>query len=214
MESSINIQPHKPKWKALASRHSSDELLIDSLWQELESHYTQNNRHYHNLTHIADLLNQWEHFHHELSHPDIIQFAIWYHDVIYDIKRKDNEKKSADLAMLRLTQLGLSETQYTLCHDLILATKTHTLNNAKDLDVKWMIDFDLAILGRDWPIYIQYTQQVRKEYSLYPDLVFKPGRKKVLSTFLERERIYQTALYHHQYESQARENLKREMELL
>lgn len=32
-----------------------------------------------------------------MKNTDIVELAIWFHDVIYDPKRKDNEKLSAEL---------------------------------------------------------------------------------------------------------------------
>ena len=44
--------------------------------------------------------------------------------------------------------------------------------------------------------------------------MYNPGRKKVLEHFLKRESLYFTDSFKNEYEIQARENLKREIELL
>ena len=63
-------------------------------------------------------------------------------------------------------------------------------------------------------LYDTYCQQVRKEYSIYPDFLYKPGRKKVLEHFLNMERIFKTTYFFDLYEAQARENLRRELSSL
>ena len=77
-----------------------------------------------------------------------------------------------------------------------------------------MVDFDLQILGRSWDIYEMYYKQIRKEYRIYPNFMYHPGRKKVLQHFLAKEVIYQTETFRTKYEKQARENIEREIELL
>ncbi|MDI3322235.1 hypothetical protein [Pinibacter soli] len=48
------------------------------------------------------------------------------------------------------------------------------------------------------------------EYAIYPDLIYKPGRKQVLLHFLEMKRIFKTKEFYEKYETAARENLKKE----
>ena len=59
-----------------------------------------------------------------------------------------------------------------------------------------------------------YLKNVRKEYSLYPNLVYNPGRKKVLQHFVEMEKIFKTEYFFEKFEAQAKENLKQELEQL
>ena len=72
----------------------------------------------------------------------------------------------------------------------------------------------LSVLGSDWNTYELYSRQIRKEYGIYPDIVYKPGRRKVLLYFLELNNIYKTAFFAGRYERQARLNLRRELEEL
>lgn len=55
-----------------------------------------------------------------------------------------------------------------------------------------------------------YTKQIRKEYSIYPDFLYKPGRKKVLEHFLQLENIFKTDYFKTKYEVQARKNIESE----
>jgi predicted metal-dependent HD superfamily phosphohydrolase len=128
---------------------------------------------------------------------------------VYNVRRQDNEEKSAELAQQRLQTLHYSSAGIDKCVAQILATKGHT--TSPDLDTNLFTDADLAILGQDWPTYHNYTQQVRREYSIYPDLLYKPGRKKVLQHFLNMERIFKTSHFYALYEQNARNNLNREI---
>lgn len=62
-----------------------------------------------------------------------------------------------------------------------------------------------------WEVYEAYAAAVRKEYSIYPDLVYRPGRKKVLEAFLGMERIYKTDYFFRRLEATAKENMKKEI---
>ena len=75
-------------------------------------------------------------------------------------------------------------------------------------------DADFSILGAHWETYSIYSQNVRKEYSIYPDLVYNPGRKKVLKHFLEMTRIYKTDYFYSKLEELAKCNLLGELDTL
>ncbi|HET7178254.1 MAG TPA: hypothetical protein VFI14_00955 [Chryseosolibacter sp.] len=52
---------------------------------------------------------------------------------------------------------------------------------------------------------------MRREYSMYPDFLYRPGRRKVLQYFLDMERIFKTEEFASKFEKQARGNLEREL---
>lgn len=96
--------------------------------------------------------------------------------------------------------------------DAICATQQHQHNAIEDIN--WLIDFDLKILARDWEGYQIYFEQIRKEYRIYPDLLYKPGRAKALKHFLENESIFQTDEFRNLYGEKARMNIQKEIKLL
>jgi len=61
---------------------------------------------------------------------------------------------------------------------------------------------------------VHYYKNARKEYAIFPDFVYKPGRKKVLLHFLAMERIFKTDYFFHKFEMQAKQNLQKELEML
>lgn len=183
---------------------------IDTLWQDLEKAYSGKSRYYHNLTHLEEMIVQYERYQSELTFPVEVLYAIFYHDYIYKATSKENELKSAEFAISILPEHA--KINAALIFDMIVATKLHEHNRVEDIN--WLIDFDLKILSKEWKEYEVYFKQIRKEYKIYPDLLYNPGRKKALLHFLENEFIYQTETFRTKFEKQARENIQREISQL
>lgn len=193
----------------LCHRYSSGNELITQLWIELETNHSEKTRYYHTLKHLENLFIQLEEVKPEINNWDVVLFCLFYHDAIYNASKSNNEEESAELAKKRMTQLNVPVTIIAEVADMILATKKHaqSVNN----DINLFTDADLSILGSDWKIYSEYAKNVRKEYRIYPDLIYKPGRKKVLQHFLDMERIFKTEHFYRKFEAQARVNLQKEL---
>lgn len=202
------------KWIQLASKYCDDLDLIHSYWKEIELQYTSDKRHYHTLNHISNMLQQSETNQEWLENFDGVNFSIWYHDVVYNPIKNNNESKSAELAQQRLQSFKLDESRLRTIEKLINSTKTHEVLISSNQDNSYFLDFDLAILGTDWNTYTQYTKNIRKEYSVYPDFLYNSGRKKVLLNFLDRRNLFFTEMYRSEFEAQAKENLQKEISLL
>lgn len=193
----------------------TDGLPTNDFYQNLRELYSSKSRHYHNLNHIEALLKLSETHRNLLESPKTVDFAIWYHDAIYNATKSNNEEKSAQLATKNIAALGVDESVIENCYKLIIATKSHQLSeDLNSFDAQFLLDIDLSILAAERNKYLEYTRQIRKEYKIYPDLVYKPGRKKVLKHFLEMEHIYKTELFRNQWENKAKENLKHELDSL
>ncbi len=193
----------------LVNTYTTESGRAGILWDEIEKHYSHKSRHYHNLAHLDNLLHELTTIKEQIGHWDAMLFAIFYHDVIYNVMKKDNEERSAVMAGLRLSSINFPVPATAVCCRHIEATKSHELNHSDDTNL--FTDADLSILGKDGEQYKTYCEQVRKEYSIYPDMIYKPGRKKVLGHFLGMERIYKTEVFYDKYEMRARENMRREM---
>ncbi|MFG4004874.1 HD domain-containing protein [Flavobacterium aquidurense] len=183
---------------------------IQKNWLDLQKAYSKKSRHYHNLTHIKDMIECYETYFDKLQNPTEILFSIFYHDVVYSASKKDNELKSAEYALAILPENTTLNKQ--LVFDAICATQQHQHNEVEDIN--WLIDFDLKILARDRDDYKIYFEQIRKEYRIYPDFLYKPGRAKALKHFLENEFIFQTEEFRKLYEDKARVNIEKEILLL
>jgi predicted metal-dependent HD superfamily phosphohydrolase len=116
------------------------------------------------------------------------------------------------LARDRLTALGLPAGLIARVADLILATR-HGIEPAerRDADLALFLDLDLSVLAADRAIYAAYARAIRSEYAVYPDEVYRPGRRRVLDQFLARSRIYETHRLHGLWDVAARANLAWEL---
>lgn len=182
--------------------------------------YTAPGRHYHNLDHIEACLNVLHDatigFNNEV-HPDLnaglleeVQLALWFHDVVYDVRRSDNEEQSALMFGQFAKRLGFNGCAYRVDRvaNAILATKHESIpDRGSELWETLTVDADLSILAADWKTFLKFDQAIRNEYRHVPIEAFRAGRLKVLQSFLARERIYRTPYFTH-LEPHAKYNLE------
>lgn len=205
----IDLKNLKNRWYNLTLNYTSDLVLIEELWVEIVKNYSAKSRHYHNLDHLEYMLRFAFEYKSEITDFNTLLFSIFYHDIIYNAKRSDNELKSAQLASDRLNRLGLKSDQINTCYEQILATKEHA--DGVEIDTQFLLDFDLAILGDEPEKYVEYTKKIRKEYAIYPDFMYNRGRRKVLRHFLGMDSIFKTNEFKINFEERARENLRIEL---
>ena len=199
-------------------KRSINKQQWQSCWQEIEKLYSSADRHYHTLTHINMMAKSMERFSTNEANPEII-CAMIYHDAIYDTRKKDNEERSAELAVKRLAELGLDKSIRETCSTLILCTKKHEpispqiSNELAELS-EFFLDLDLLILGTDPSTYDKYSENIRKEYAWVPEAEYVMGRSLVLKSFASRPQIFFTQEIRNLYEAEARTNLGREIAFL
>lgn len=199
----------KNRFIQICSSFTQNQILIDDLWYEIDKKYSEKGRHYHNHEHLENMFCELELIKDKIQNFKNITFSVFYHDVIYDATSKHNEEKSAEFAKINLEKLGLSTKDIAEISKQILATKSH--RKSENNDINYLLDADLSILGKDSEAYLDYTQKIRKEYSIYPDFLYNPGRKKVLQHFLELDSIFKTDFFIKKYEIQARQNIEIEL---
>ncbi len=205
----------RERWMKLTSEHNMDVVLAENSLREIEMAYAESSRHYHTLAHLQALLTFSEEYKNQLKYKPIIDFAIYYHDIVYKASGSDNEAQSARIAEERLSQLKFPEEERKVVVDFILTTKSHTINSSPyENELKWFLDFDLSVLGADEPVYFEYVKNIRKEFKIYPDLLYKPGRRKVLQHFLNMDFIFKTQEFRNRFEKRARVNLQKEFDQL
>lgn len=202
----------KLNFSNLLSAFASGADIVSRLWTEVETAYNGSGRFYHNLAHLENMIVELEPVRSGISHYPLLLLSVFYHDIVYSATSTSNEEKSAELAVKRLRGLQLSENNILQVKEQILATKRHQLS--VDDDTNYLLDADLSVLGQEWNVYLQYTKQIRQEYAIYPDLLYKPGRKKVLKHFLAFDVIFKTPYFIDKYEACARENLEKELMML
>lgn len=192
--------------------YTNDFLNIENHWSQLVAQYTSKNRHYHNLVHLQHISNELVPLKQQFSDWNALVFALLYHDVIYSATASDNEAQSAVFATKILKSLAVPDATLSLCEQMIFATKTHEYSPNEEINL--FVDADMSILGQEWSVYQRYFQNVRQEYSIYPDLLYNPGRIKVLKHFLAMPNIYKTQLFQNRYEQAAKLNVQKEITLL
>jgi predicted metal-dependent HD superfamily phosphohydrolase len=203
----MNLEVH---WKSLAHRLNLQHNVQGSLYINLTHRYGEPHREYHNLNHIKSMLDYFDTVRHTAEAPDALEWAIWFHDVIYDPQLKDNEKLSSVESNRMARAANLPKDFADLAASLIMATAAHEPNSP---DESLIVDLDLAILGAPETQFDAYEHQIRKEYIHVPDEAFRVGRSKVLHSFLDRDRIYTTDAFYY-LEQPARSNLKRSLTAL
>ena len=179
--------------------------------------YAEPWRFYHTERHVRSMLKKWRVI--QRSHPDeqIVQnpipfeWAIWYHDAIYYPSAKDNEFRSADLARAELPDL-IGDKDALMTGDLVICTWDHQ-SHFGNPDTEFFLDLDLSILGEERVVYMEYADNIRKEYAKIPDADYARGRISILESFLSRPRIFYTD-YFLGRELVARSNITTEIERL
>ena len=101
----------------LVQVYSKDQTNINSLWQEIGRKYSGRKRHYHNLAHLKALIDQLTECKHLVADWDTILFSVFYHDIIYDVMKSNNEKRSAELAEKRLFAINFPNDKTSLCRE-------------------------------------------------------------------------------------------------
>jgi predicted metal-dependent HD superfamily phosphohydrolase len=198
-------------FRETAGAYCANRATVDNEWTSIAKHYESARRFYHTFEHLHDLSNKLNQIKGLIEDWDATVFALFYHDIIYNIVKKNNEQRSGLAAVKALNNFGfpLSRTHRVQAH--INATAKHELT--MDQDTNFFTDADLAILGAAPKKYTQYRIHIRKEYWLYPDIVYNAGRRKVIEHFLTMKKIFKTDHFQ-QLEEQARLNLQQELLVL
>jgi predicted metal-dependent HD superfamily phosphohydrolase len=198
----VTLERWREMWREL---HGSAD---PNLFQQLIACYGEPHRKYHTARHLAECFEKLDEVH--VERPAEIELALWFHDAIYDTRRQDNEKKSADWARASALQAGVPGETAERVHALIMATRHEAVPSGADAEL--LVDVDLSILGAPPERFDEYERQIREEYAWVPGFVFRRERAQILEGFLARPSIFSTAHFRSRYERQARENLARSLE--
>ena len=203
--------PSKDQWQQMWARFGVTDPDA-SVFDQLLARYSEPHRKYHTARHLDECFARFEELRSDATHPDEVEFALWFHDAIYETKRHDNEERSADWARATGAAANLPLDVTDRIHTLILATRHNAV--PRDTDEKILVDVDLSILGATSDRFDEYEDQIREEYAWVPGIVFRAKRRKILQGFLDRASIFNTRKFVEAYESQARANLDRSIKRL
>lgn len=204
---SVTLDSWRRMWGDLGATQPDEALFrrIIAAWSEPV-------RHYHSLQHLRECLELFDAMRDAAHRPAEVQLALWFHDAVYDPRRKDNEERSAQWAVEAVRDAGLPAKTGDSVHALVMATKAH--EPARDPDTQLLVDIDLAILGSPPERFAESTAQVREEYAHLEEREWREGRARVLQAFLDRPSIYVTPRLSAARERQARENLSQALRAL
>lgn len=196
-------------WNKLCDGLGIPRDLIDH-YASIVNHYKEPHRHYHTVKHLEQCFKElaWLERSVKVPCPDAIRAAIFFHDIVYDPRRADNEEQSAAFAEMVLRRLGVRESFIARVNRYILATKSH--DDPGDLGAQYFLDIDLSILGQPALVFAEYERHIRQEYLHVPLKAYRDtrtGRPAILRRFLDREHIFFTEPFRKKYEAVARANL-------
>lgn len=201
----------RQRWAALWEQLGVGAAGIPDVQPVLDA-YEAPDRHYHTLRHIQHCLRELDQSRAQAGNAAAIELAIWFHDVIYDAQRHDNEQRSAKMMADSARTAGASPDVVDHVSAMILATK-HAQVPA-DADTQLLLDIDLSIFGQAVEEFDAYERGIRLEYQHVASDAFRSGRLAVLRRFLERPHLYLTKPMRDRYEWPARQNLQRSIERL
>ena len=191
-------------WRQLGASSSND-----ALFSRLVDCYSEAHRKYHTMQHLQECFAHLERVRAFAERAGEVELALWFHDAIYDTRKKDNEERSAEWARESALVAGLGEDEASRIHALVMATMHDAVPAGSDAAV--LVDIDLAILGADEARFDEYEIQVREEYSWVPGPLYRRGRRKILQEFVRRESIYSTEYFRDECEARARSNITRSL---
>lgn len=207
----------KNRWEQFASQIEANKN-IDLVWSWIESAYNEENRFYHNFNHIEQCLKEFDLFSHlrEDRFKLIIEFAIWFHDIIYNTKSNTNELDSAELAKNAFGVLEVGqEFKYQMMQEIAnyILNTTHK-GNSYNFSQQLFLDIDLSILGQTANVFDEYESNIRKEYEWVPIKIYKEKRIEILQKFIGKPSIFMTTQLCEKYEKQARDNIFNSLKML
>lgn len=195
--------------------------MLVTAFSTLVVRYEETGRAYHNLTHLKDVFDKLDWAQRALQKSgevsdldesekrrlfDTIEWALWYHDAVYDPKAKNNEERSAQLFLDHAEKFGLPPEMTKAVVNLIMATAHH--KDARTLAERIMTDCDLAILGANKSAFDKYHADIRREYSFVQEPLYTQLRTQVMQDFYDQDKIFKTDAFHQAFETSARRNLE------
>jgi predicted metal-dependent HD superfamily phosphohydrolase len=194
-------------WALLAG----DSPTSRTEWAAVLDAWNEPHRRYHDLAHLAAVLGLVGELAGPATDPDAVRLAAWYHDVVYDPERSDNEHVSAERARAGLRGLVTDE-RLDEIERLVLLTAGHDPAPG-DSNGAVLCDADLAVLAAPPESYAAYASAVRLEYGHLTDEEFTSGRIAVLEHLLALPALYRTEAAQ-AWTGPARANLTAELTLL
>ena len=200
----------QPLWQRNLNPGAADDS--HAIYQRLIDGYQEAHRYYHSLDHIEHCLGMFDQCKSLTTDTDALEIAIWFHDVILESGRRDNEARSAEL-YLQLSDGVQPEPMRQLVKRMIMATR-HDGSELDDADSFYMVDIDLSSFGLPWEEFLRDSLNLRLENPHVSDEDFHLNQTGFQRSLLARPRFFLSDYFHDLFEQQARANLARYFEYL
>ena len=187
--------------------------LPAAMWAELEAAYLTPPRAYHNIQHVHEVTAHFQTVAESVGwqNPKEVYLAVLYHDAVYQAGRKDNEMRSAEMAVVAVQRHLLEDvidTEKLAALIQLTARHGHLQSEGMDQDTQHFLDCDMAILGAEPEQFLAYDKAIASEYrGKLPGWMFQFLRRKFLKALLDSPRIYLSDMFHATHENKARDNI-------
>ncbi|WP_276132717.1 hypothetical protein [Polluticoccus soli] len=163
-----------------------DRYKINAHVQQLIAMWDDGTRHYHNTTHLEDLVRMIKEDKGKEAAKDTVQYdqlmlAALFHDIVYSPGRKDNEELSA--AMFHRACSNPDDPILQEVHQAILDTKLHVATIP--LSAKFN-RYDMNIVERDFDELLAWEKGIYEEFKGAGKHAYKLGRLAFLKSLLEQ----------------------------
>lgn len=179
----------------------------------LEAAYSEPQRAYHTVVHVADVLGWYDEVADAVGweQPGESYVAILFHDAVYVPGASDNEARSAAWAR----QAGLAIDTERVAALIELTARHASLGpNDVDRDAALFLDCDMSILGATPEAFDAYDAAIAREYSNVPAAAYRAGRRAFLSRLAVAPRIFLSDYFHARLDEPARANIDRALRRL
>jgi len=199
--------------------------LSDLAKDRLLAEMSRPGRVYHGVGHLETLWRR-----HGLYSPEaglagpaptrLLACAIAYHDSVYDVRRDDNEDRSAEVWLRDSAASPVSEEDREWVARTISATSDHLAYHPdvhasgakarlREKARLWMLDLDLTPLGESPEIFDENSRQLRAEFAHLSSAKWRAKMLEFRRRFLEAPQIYRSPALAARFEVAARGNLTR-----
>ena len=210
VERNSGLNRFQSLWRRCLNEAATDASA--AIHQRLVDAYSEPQRHYHSLAHIDHCLSIFDQCKSLAANPDALEIAVWFHDVIFEPGKHDNEASSAEL--YQELSAGVHDTEFRELVDRLIMATLHDGRSLGDNDAGYMIDIDLSSFGLPWEDFLRDSQHLREENAHLSDAEYYRRQGDFQSCLLARPRFYLTDFFCQRYEQQARDNLARYFEQL
>ena len=119
-------------------------------------------RRYHTLGHLEACLTEFDQVRDLAVRPGEVELALWFHDAVYRTRASDNEARSAELAADIMSRRRAESGAIKRVAAAIMATRHQ--GNEPPGDAALVLDIDLSILGQPEDVYLEFEENVRREW--------------------------------------------------